>query len=103
MIRTYFESALLTLRSIETMGSDEVSKREWLSQTLKLGHRYHLSGELSLRESVSKPKLEAALLSLRDHKLIRVNERAGTLVLTDDARDSQALAELRSRVESFLP
>ena len=38
--------------------------------TLELGLRRWLAGRTSLRESVSRPKIENALAALHDHKIV---------------------------------
>ncbi len=51
MLRTYFESCLLTVRSLEGL-RESVKKKEWVKQTLARGHKMYAAGELELRESI---------------------------------------------------
>jgi glycerol-3-phosphate O-acyltransferase len=75
MIRTYFEAYLLAAKALGEFGTSNLSRKEWLKRTLLLGQRLYLAGELQDRESISKPKLENALLALKDHGLLKASER----------------------------
>ena len=66
MIRTYFECHLLAVRATETLATWPLSRKEWGKRALALGQRMYLAGELELRESLSRTKLDNALSSLRD-------------------------------------
>ncbi len=71
MIRTYFESYRLALRGAELLDHGSMSKREWIKKTLALGQRMYLSGEIELRESLSKHRLNSASRALKDQNVIR--------------------------------
>ena len=94
MLRTSFESTLLTLRSCAARlaTTREVSRKDWLRRALGLGQRMYLAGELDLRESISKHKLEAALRSLKDLKLLSFKEAGFSLapeVSVEDLRQRE--------------
>jgi glycerol-3-phosphate O-acyltransferase len=79
MLRTYFESYRLTLISVHSLRSAKAEstrpalvRKEWLKSALALGHRRWLSGQITLRESVSRQKIENALGALHDHKIIHI-------------------------------
>ncbi|MEM9187871.1 MAG: 1-acyl-sn-glycerol-3-phosphate acyltransferase [Myxococcota bacterium] len=74
MIRTYLETYRLADHGVETLLDSPLAKKEWLKKTLALGQRLYLSGELTMRESLSKHRLENALLSLRDRGVIRLGD-----------------------------
>lgn len=71
MIRTYFESGRLATRAVSLLNLGPVPKSIWVRKTLSLGRRMYLTGELKLSESLSKHRLENALLALRDRKVVR--------------------------------
>jgi glycerol-3-phosphate O-acyltransferase len=102
MIRTYFESSLLTLRAIQTLGTDASSKKDWVKETLRLGHRMHLAGTLELRESVSKPKIENALQALRDHGLLRFSDAGQKIEISPEANETDTIERLEALLLSFL-
>ena len=66
MIRTYFEAYLLAVRALSLLDEGPMGRKEWVTRALALGQRMYLAGELGLRESLSKPKLDNALLTLKD-------------------------------------
>ncbi|UJR81352.1 1-acyl-sn-glycerol-3-phosphate acyltransferase [Sandaracinus amylolyticus] len=75
MLRSYFESYRLALLSVRALRNGEIAsfgKKEWLKNALALGQRRYLSGQITLRESVARPKLENALAALHDHQVVRV-------------------------------
>jgi glycerol-3-phosphate O-acyltransferase len=75
MLRTYFESyrtALFAVRALRDPKAPAIAKKDWTKQALALGHRRWLTGQLTLRESLSRPKLENALAALHDHQIIRI-------------------------------
>lgn len=75
MLRTYFESyrlAVLSVRALRDGSVAALARKEWLKKTLALGRRRWLSGQITLRESISKPKLENALAALHDQRIVRI-------------------------------
>lgn len=73
MLRTYFESYMLALRACGVMLDEKsLGRKEWVKRALVLGQRLYLAGALELRESISKPRLENALKSLHDLRIVRL-------------------------------
>ncbi|MDQ3031557.1 MAG: 1-acyl-sn-glycerol-3-phosphate acyltransferase [Myxococcota bacterium] len=75
MLRTYFESYRLALISIASLREREnaaLTRKEWLKSALALGQRRWLAGQITLRESISRQKLENALAALHDHQIVRI-------------------------------
>ncbi len=75
MLRTYFEAyriTLLSLRALQQNDAAQLSRKEWLKQSLALGKRRWLTGQTTLRESLSRTKLENALSAFHDQGLVRV-------------------------------
>jgi glycerol-3-phosphate O-acyltransferase len=72
LIRTYFEAYRVALASVRDAHALPVSRKEWGKQTLARARRGLLAGELQLRESASKPKLETALQALHDLGIVRL-------------------------------
>ena len=71
MLRAYLEAYLLAARAVTGLDPEGVDRKGWMKRALAMGQRSYLAGELEHREAVSKPKLEAALQSLKDQKLVR--------------------------------
>ena len=91
MLRTFFESYLLALRGAGLVLNEDIPRKEWFKKTLALGQQMYLAGEIEDRETLSKLKLETALKSLRDYKLVAFGEgdtlKAGpALTSADDLR-----------------
>lgn len=71
MLRTYIEGYRLALRAVVALGSKSVTKKEWLKSTLATGRKALALGDLLLRESVVRPKLETALAVLHELGIAR--------------------------------
>ncbi|MCA9530100.1 MAG: 1-acyl-sn-glycerol-3-phosphate acyltransferase [Myxococcales bacterium] len=101
MLRTYFESYLLALRGAALLLDGPVSRKEWSKRTQALGRTMFLSGEIELRESVSKLKLDTALRSLKDRKLVRF--AAEEMLEAGPALESRdSLRDLERKLAAFL-
>ncbi len=104
MLRSYFEAYLLAARALRPVldDADAAPKRkEWLKQALSLGQRMYLAGELELRESLSKPKLENALRAFKDHGLVSFG--AGeTLSRAPDVENGDDLGPVEAQIQRFL-
>lgn len=71
MLRTYVEAYRLALRAVVALGAKKTTKKEWVRSTLALGAKARASGEITLRESVVRPKLETALAMLHELGIAR--------------------------------
>ena len=104
MLRSYFEAYLLAVRSMASLPpkdgqAEGVLRKDWVKKTLELGQRMYLAGELEHRESISQPKLETAIRSLRDRGLVSYGP-ADTLLRGDaEAADYE---RLQSELRAFL-
>jgi hypothetical protein len=68
---------------------------------MALGQRMYLAGEIEQRESLSRPKLENAIQSLRDHGIVRLGE-FDMLEAGDDLKKAGSAKELEERLASYL-
>lgn len=71
MLRTYVEAYRLALRAVVALGGKSTTKKEWIKATLASGRKALASGEVSLRESVVRPKLETALAMMHELGIAR--------------------------------
>jgi glycerol-3-phosphate O-acyltransferase len=76
MLVTYVEAYRLALRSVVALGAKTTTKKEWLKATLASGRRALANGEIVLRESVVRPKLETALTVLHELGIARTEGEA---------------------------
>lgn len=97
LLRTYFESYRVALRGAELLLEAPLGRKEWLKKTLALGQRMFLAGEIELRESLSRPKLETAIQALRDHGLLALGE----LDTLKPGPEATALSDLRGVAASL--
>lgn len=101
MLRTYFETYRLAIRGLELLAHGSMTRKEWLKRTLAVGQRMYLAGELELRESLSKARLENALQALRDHGVVRSADEDG-LALSEEAGGLEGLRQLEQRIATSL-
>lgn len=101
MLRTYFEAYRLAVRALSNLRErGSVKTKEWLKQALARGQKMYLAGEIELRESLSRPKLENALSALRDFGLVRLS---GECIEPGAAlSDDEALGAFERRIAKYL-
>ncbi len=98
MVTTYFESLRLGLRGLKLLHEGSMEKKAWMKKTLALGQRMYLAGELELRESLSKLRLENALLALRDVGIVKLVDET-TLEMGEQA-DPDTIEALEKRLRT---
>ena len=97
MVLTYLEAYALALDSIKEANARPLARKEWSKQVLARGRRALAEGAITMRESVSRPKLESALSAFHELGLIRLDGsdiREGT--------DSTEIARWRALVGEHL-
>jgi len=98
VLRTYFESYRLALRGSESLVAGPMQRKEWIKRTVSLGQRMYFSGELELRESISRARIDNALLALRDQGLVRLRDDE-LLEAGDALRDAEGVRTLDGKLE----
>ncbi|MFW6050189.1 MAG: 1-acyl-sn-glycerol-3-phosphate acyltransferase [Myxococcota bacterium] len=102
MLRSYFESYMLALRGCSAVLEEKrLSRKDWLKRALVMGQRLYLAGAIELRESISKPRLENALMSLHDLKVVRLAPEQ-TVVPGELMTDREQLRYLEKQLQPFL-
>jgi len=87
MLRTYFESYRLAALALDKLSDEETKRKDWVKQALTRGQKLFLSGEIELRESLCKPKLDNALSALHDLGMVRATRttvQAGAALEDDE-------------------
>lgn len=101
MLRSYFESYRLAVRSLSGLReAGSIKTKDWIKQALARGQKMFLAGEIELRESLSRPKLENALSALHDLGVVRLageNVHPGA-----ELKDDEAIAALEERLQKYL-
>ena len=64
-----YRLAALALESLEP--GAPTKRKDWLKQALSRGNKLFLAGQIELRESLCKPKLENAISAFHDAGLVR--------------------------------
>ena len=100
MVRTYFETYRLAVRGVSLLQPGPMTAKDWTKRTLSLGQRMYLSGEIELRESLSKHRLETAILALKEQQLVRM-EAGDTLSATAEAAPAD-LADLEAELAAAI-
>ncbi len=88
MIRSYFEAYWLGAKAMVDLPQGGLSKKDWLKRALSLGQRLYLAGEIQDRESISKPKLENAILALKDHGVLTFSDKGNIETGAPEQRDA---------------
>jgi len=70
MLRTYFEAYRWALEEVRGLGTMPTAKKDWSKRALSRGQRAWFAGEIELRESVSRHKLENALTLLIEWRIV---------------------------------
>ena len=101
MLRTYFESYRLATVALDGLYTGSMKRKEWVKQTLSRGQKMFLAGEIELRESLSRPKLESALDALRDHGLVKL--QADAIHKGPGMDEPDALQTFEQRINNISP
>ncbi len=101
MLGTYFEAYVLALRGAALLLDGPLHRKEWLRRTLAMGQRMYLTGEIMRRESLTQHKLETALKSLKDHRLVAF-EPSDMLAKGPDVSNREDLKAYEQKLSAFL-
>jgi glycerol-3-phosphate O-acyltransferase len=105
MLRTYVEGYRFALRAVIALrpkagAPKDTTRKEWIKATLAAGRRAFSTGEVVMRESIARPKLETALAMFHELGIVRIEGE--TLKLgpkIDDAVQLEALLGEHLRAE----
>lgn len=100
IVTNFLEGYRVAARGLGLLLKGPATEKELVKKSLALGNRMFFAGELSRRESVSKPLLENALGSFVDQGYLARGE--GKLELTDTFATQKAIATLESRIALYL-
>jgi len=101
MLRTYFESYRLAATALEPLRErDELKRKDWLKQALSQGNKQFLAGQIELRESLSKTKLENALSAYHDLGYVRASRE--TVAAGASLEDEDSFGAFVRRLEEYL-
>ncbi|MBK8997283.1 MAG: 1-acyl-sn-glycerol-3-phosphate acyltransferase [Myxococcales bacterium] len=100
IVVSFLEGYRVAARGLALLLKGAASEKELTKKSLALGNRMFFAGELSRRESVSKPLVENALASFVDQGYIMKSE--GKLELTDTFATQKAVATIESKIALFL-
>lgn len=99
-VTNFLEGYRAAARGLSLLLKGPATEKELAKKSLALGNRMFYGGELSRRESVSKPLLENAVRAFVDQGYLTRSE--GKLELTDTFSAQKALATIESKIALFL-
>ncbi len=93
ILRTYMESYRLAHGGLALLRGQAMAKKDWVRRVLAQGNKDYLSGEIQLKESISKIRLDTALRAFEDLGMVRATPK-GDLVLGDAPTTEQMSAAM---------
>jgi len=100
MIRGSLESHRIALRGAQGLQAEATKLGDWLKQTLAIGDRMYLAGEIEVREAVSRDRLENALHALHEVGLVRL--QSDTSVSVGKAMSAERLRDEDAEIKRYL-
>ncbi len=102
LVRNFIEGYRIAARNLSTMLRSSQTSKEFLKRSMALGERMFLAGEITCRESVSKPLFESALQVFVDQGYVE-REHDGKLQLTATYATAETCRTIEAKVVGFLP
>jgi glycerol-3-phosphate O-acyltransferase len=99
-LRNFVEGYRVAARSLGALRKGPVSEKDAIKRALAVGGRMAASGEVELRESVSKSVIQNAYQAFVDEGYVRTHE--GKHELTESFRSPEALSAIEGRIAGFL-
>lgn len=100
ILRSYVEGYRVAARTLGALVRGPMTDKDLVKRGLSVGNRMFLSGEVELREAVSKPTLENALLAFKDEGYLTVSD--GKYGLTDSFASDAAVSAIEGRIAGYL-
>lgn len=100
LVTNFFEGYRVAARGLALLLKGPATEKDLVKKSLALGNRMFFAGELSRRESVSKPLVENAVRSFLDQGYLHKHD--GKLQLTDTFAAQQAVATIESKIALYL-
>ncbi|MBI3206742.1 MAG: 1-acyl-sn-glycerol-3-phosphate acyltransferase [Myxococcales bacterium] len=100
VVTNFLEGYRVAARGLSLLLKGAQSNKDLTKKTLALGNRMFFAGELSRKESVSKPLIEGALAAFVDQGYLSKTD--SKLALTDTFADEAAVATIESKIALFL-
>jgi glycerol-3-phosphate O-acyltransferase len=101
MLRNFLEGYRVAARSLSLLLKGPMTLKELGRRTLAMGDRMYLAGEIERRESLSRPCLDNAFLSLLDQGYLR-RDNDKKVALASSFDDAAAVRAIESRIANYL-
>jgi glycerol-3-phosphate O-acyltransferase len=101
ILRNFLEGYRVAARGLTFLLKGPAPEKDLMKKALALGTRMFLSGDIELREAVSKPLLQNALQSFREEGYLRSVD--GKHALTASFASAEAVAAIEGRIGAFAP
>jgi len=100
ILHSFLEGYRIAARSLFPLLKGPMTERELTKRALVLGQRMYLAGDITRRESVSKPVLLNAYQALIDQGYVR--RQREKLALADSFLNTEAVRAIEGRISSYL-
>ncbi|MCA9584539.1 MAG: 1-acyl-sn-glycerol-3-phosphate acyltransferase [Myxococcales bacterium] len=100
VLRSFLEGYRVAARSLVTLLKGPLAPKDLAKRAIGVGERMFLSGEIELRESVSRPVIDNAFHAFVD--LGSLARRDGKLALPDSYDTPETVGTVESRIASYL-
>ncbi len=100
ILRNFVEGYRVAARGLGALVKGPVSEKDLVKKALAVGNRMFLAGEIERNESVSKPIIANAYLSLKDQGYL--HDVDGKVELAESFRTQQAVRAIEGRIAGYL-
>lgn len=100
MVKNFVEGYRIAARGLVSLLKGPLAPKDLAKRSMTAGERMFLAGEIELREAVSRPVVENALLAFVDQGY--VGREDGKFVLPESYGTAETVRTIESRIASFL-
>jgi glycerol-3-phosphate O-acyltransferase len=98
-MRNFVEGYRVAARGLTLLLKGPLSDKDLVKRTLAIGNRMYLSDDVEMRESVSKPLLQNAVLAFREEGYLRAAD--GKVSLAESFAYAEAVSTIEGRLVGF--
>ncbi|MGD8863124.1 MAG: 1-acyl-sn-glycerol-3-phosphate acyltransferase [Myxococcales bacterium] len=98
-LRNFVEGYRVAARGLTLLLKGPMTDKDLVKRTLAIGNRMYLSDDVEMRESVSKPLLQNAVLAFREEGYLRAAD--GKVSLAESFASAEAVGTIEGRLVGF--
>jgi glycerol-3-phosphate O-acyltransferase len=99
-LKNFIEGYRVAARGLMLLLKGPLSDKDLVRRSLALGHRMFLAGEIELREAVSKPLIQNALLVFREEGYLE-QQPESKLALSQSFANAETASTVEGRLTGF--